>query len=160
VYGASKVAGEALLAGGAAGAASVRVLRLANVIGLGDTGRVVPNWLRAVREGRPIEVFGGWQELDFVPIETAVAAIQSAIAVEHLDGPVNVGSGRPISLLALAERLLSLYPATQASLRVCPARAAEVVRFAADVTRMRSTLGVDPPDDPLAVLPGPGDEPW
>ncbi|HEX6032568.1 MAG TPA: NAD-dependent epimerase/dehydratase family protein [Tepidiformaceae bacterium] len=160
VYGASKVAGEALLAGGAAGGASVRILRLANVVGPGDTGRVIPNWLRAVREALPLEVFGGGQELDFVPVETVVAAIESAISVERLDGPVNVGSGHPTPLLALAERLLSLYPATQAGLKVCPGRAPEVIRFAADVTRMRSVLGVHPPDDPLAFLPGPGDKPW
>jgi hypothetical protein len=33
-----------------------------------------------------------------------------------------------------------------------PARSIEVVRFVADVGRMRSVLGVEPPSDPLAAL--------
>lgn len=160
IYGASKVAGEALLAGGAAGHASVRVLRLANVIGPCDAGRVVPNWLAAVRDGVPIDLYGGDQLLDFVPIGTAVAAFMRALTVDHVDGPINVGSGRPTPLRELAERLLEMYPSTQADVRVLPARGAEVVRFAADTSRMTAILGIDPPADPLATLPGPGDEPW
>jgi len=38
-------------------------------------------------------------------------------------------------------------------LRVLPARAVEVTRFVADVTRMRALLGLEPPADPLADLP-------
>ncbi len=159
VYGASKAAGEALLAGGAAGDAVVVVLRLANVIGAGDSGRVVPNWLQAARTGQPLEVYGGAQELDFLPVETCVDAIRAAMSCPPLDAPVNVASGKPIPLLALAERVLNLYGGAS-RVELSPARSAEVVRFAADVTRMTSLLGVHPPRDPLAHLPGPEDAPW
>jgi UDP-glucose 4-epimerase len=159
VYGASKVAGEALLAGGAAGAASVVTLRLANVIGPGDNGRVLPNWLDAVRRGDPMRVYGGAQELDFLPVDTCVAALVAAVDCDAPDGPVNVGSGCGTALLVLAERLRQLY-GDSSRIEMLPARSAEVVRFVADVTRMREILGIEPSSDPLATLPGPGDAPW
>src|SRR5690606_30229873 len=114
----------------------------------------------AVREGVPLELYGGDQQLDFVPIATAVAAFMRALALDGVGGPINVGSGRPTALRALAERLLAMYPCTHGGVRVLRAREAEVVCFAADTSRMTEILGIDPPEDPLAGLPGPGNEPW
>lgn len=157
VYGATKVAGEALLRGGAAGATGVTVLRLANVIGKGDTGRVVPNWLAAAARGAPLEMYGGKQELDFLPVETCVAAFLRAISLGPFAQPINVGSGRGIPLTELARRILLLFPGA-AGVRALPARGAEVVRFAADIRRMRELLGVSPPGDPLASLAAYGED--
>jgi UDP-glucose 4-epimerase len=158
-YGASKAAGEMILVGGAAGDSSVLVLRLANVIGPGDTGRVLPTWLAAIRNGERLRVFGGRQVLDFVPVDVCVAALVAAVDAPKPSGPINVGSGSGTSLLTVAERLQSLYRGTSC-LDVQPARSAEVVRFVADVTRMRRFLGVEPPEDPLSIIPAPGDPAW
>lgn len=160
LYGASKVAGEALLSGGSAGTTSVRVLRLANVIGPGDSGRVLPNWLAAARHDQPLTVFGGDQVLDFVPMEVVVRAIRKAIGLGEWDGPVNVGSGRGVRLLDLANSIVRLYPDSTGGIDRMPARPVEVTRFVADVGRMRERLGIEPPTDPLACLPGVTDEPW
>ncbi|OAI40732.1 hypothetical protein AYO38_05325 [bacterium SCGC AG-212-C10] len=150
LYGATKIAGEAALQGAQAAGLSVAVIRLANVIGRGDSGRVVPNWLTAAATGQPLVVYGGAQILDFIPLETVVAAIQRVLAPGEIDTPVNIGSGVQTSLRELAQRVQAIYP--QATLHVEPSRGPEVTAFCADTTRMRTLLGVMPPADPLASL--------
>lgn len=155
-YGASKLAGEAYCrawrtAGAGGNALGVNVLRFANVYGPRDTQRVIPLWLERVLRGEPLEVYGGQQVLDFVPIGLAVRALLAASETD-LDGPVNVGTGVGVPLLELAERIRAVTGAA-APVAMLPGRGAEVVRFVADVTRMRDLLGLEPPADPLEALP-------
>jgi nucleoside-diphosphate-sugar epimerase len=148
LYGATKASGELLLRAIDSTAMNVSILRLANVIGPGDSERVLPNWLSAARQGKVLALFGGQQVLDFVPIETVVAAVFRLLERGAIEGPVNIGSGKPTALRDLAsqvtERIGSL-----SSVKLLPARTMEVTRFVADVTRMRDVLGVMPPEDPL-----------
>jgi nucleoside-diphosphate-sugar epimerase len=150
-YGASKIAGEALLAARADAEIGVSLLRLANVIGPGDRGRVVPAWIDAARAGNPLTLYGGEQQMDFVPVDTVVACFLRALERGPLDGPVNVGSGRTTTLHELARRIVAAFASTS-TVTVHPPRGPEVTRYCADVTRMRTVLGVEPPDDPLARL--------
>jgi UDP-glucose 4-epimerase len=130
----------------------VSVLRLANVYGPGDRDRVIPIWLERARRGEALELYGGTQVLDLVPVELVVAALRRAAEVA-LDGqPVNVGSGVGTALRDLAACVQAL-PGVQVDVRVAQARAIEVTRFVADVSRMRTLLGLEPPTDPLAELP-------
>jgi UDP-glucose 4-epimerase len=151
-YGASKVAGEAYCRVFATTyGLDVSVLRLANVYGPGDRGRVIPIWLHHASEGRDLEVYGGGQVLDFVPIALTVAAIKRAGEMSLGGQPVNVGSGVETPLLDLAERIRQL-PGARVGIRRLPARTVEVSRFTADVARMRTMLGLTPPTDPLTEL--------
>lgn len=150
-YGASKIAGEALLAARADAQLGVSLLRLANVIGPGDRGRVVPRWIAAARAGEPLTLFGGTQQMDFVPVDTVVACFARTLERGPLDGPVNVGSGRTTTLHELAERIVSAF-ASRSAVMAHPPRGPEVTRYCADVTRMRTVLGIEPPQDPLARL--------
>ncbi|MCC6386621.1 MAG: SDR family NAD(P)-dependent oxidoreductase [Dehalococcoidia bacterium] len=149
-YGASKLAGEAYCRTWHCAGTGVNILRFANVYGPGDTGRVIPLWIERAAAGLPLEVFGGEQVIDFVPVKLAVRALLGA-AERDLGEPVNIGSGQGTTLLGLAARVRALYPRCP-SVEIRPARSAEVVRFVADVGRMREVLGIEPPDDPLAGL--------
>ena len=71
-YGASKVAGEAILSALDRSWPEVSILRFSNVIGPGDRGRVIPLWIRNARQGCPLTVFGGDQILDLVPVDFVV----------------------------------------------------------------------------------------
>jgi len=51
----------------------------------------------------------------------------------------------------LAARVQAL-PGVEVALHVLPPRSIEVARFVADVTLMRTALGLTPPDDPLDGL--------
>ena len=151
-YGASKVAGEVYcrVFQNTYGL-DVSVLRLANVYGPGDSDRVIPIWLDRARRGEDLELYGGTQVLDFVPVGLVVEALRRA-ADRSLGGqPLNVGSGVGTTLYDLAARVQALSGAA-AGLRLLPARAVEVTRFVADVGRMRALLGLEPPSDPLVAL--------
>ena len=62
-----------------------------------------------------------------------------------------MGSGTGVTLPHLAQRLLE-ETGSPSRLEVFPARGVEVVRFVADIERMRRVLGVTPDIDPLAHL--------
>jgi UDP-glucose 4-epimerase len=150
-YGASKLAGEAYCrVWQAATGLDCMILRFANVYGSRDRDRVIPTWLRRAGAGDDLEVFGGSQLLDFIWVGHAVDALLAAATCRN-DGAVNVGSGEGVPILDLGKRILEMKHG-RSQLRILPARSVEVVRFVADVGRMRSVLGVEPPADPLAAL--------
>jgi nucleoside-diphosphate-sugar epimerase len=76
-----------------------------------------------------------------------------AAEVDLAGTPVNVGSGVGIGLCELAARVQSM-AGPNVGLRILPGREVEVTRYVADVSRMRSLLGVNPPVDPLSDLEG------
>lgn len=151
LYGASKIAGEALLSSLPWALPAVSILRLANVIGSGDSGRVLPLWLDAASRRQPLRLFGGDQVLDFVPMKTVVEAFTTVVERGAVDGPINVGSGTATTLRELALRVLKLTGSTS-QLEVLPPRGPEVTRYVADIRRMRECLGIEPPADPLASV--------
>jgi len=152
-YGASKLAGEAYCRAfrHVFGLQTV-VLRLANVYGQRDRGRVIPLWLEQAAAGEALPVYGGKQLIDFVWIGDTVEAL---IRASRLDGPlppINVGSGTGTRIVDLARRIARL-TGGHGQLKVLPARPVEVTRFVASVDRMREILGIEPPLDPLDHLP-------
>jgi len=150
-YGASKVAGEAYCqVWETTTGLECQILRFANVYGPRDRDRVIPIWLDRGAGGEPLEIYGGEQVIDFVWVGKAVEALLAA-AVCQLTGPINVGSGTGVALPQLAHCVLE-ETGSRSRLEVLPARTVEVVRFVADVQRMRSVLGVTPDVDPLARL--------
>jgi UDP-glucose 4-epimerase len=151
LYGASKAAGEAYVRAYIQRGLDCRVLRLANVYGPGDRDRVIPLWLDRARKGEELQVFGGKQVLDLIWIDTVVDALIKASEVDTLSGPVNIGAGRGTRIMDLAARVCSAV-GSASRIEVLPARGEEVVGFVADVTRLRTHLGIEPPADPLAGL--------
>jgi nucleoside-diphosphate-sugar epimerase len=99
----------------------------------------------------PLQVFGGRQVLDFVWIDLVVSAILKAAELPDWAGPVNIGGGRGVPILTLAERLIEV-TGTRSTSELLPARQEEVVGFTADVTKMRTLLQLDPAEDPLHYL--------
>lgn len=151
LYGASKIAGEAYCAAwtGSRGM-ECQVVRIANVYGPRDKDRVISLWLDAVDKNEDLQLYGGDQIIDFVWVGTVVGALIAASEFP-LTTPVNIGSGRGTGLRELASRILALRP-TGSKLSLEPARDVEVVRYVAEVSRMRSRLGVEPDSDSLVHL--------
>jgi dolichol-phosphate mannosyltransferase len=91
-YGASKLAGAALVH--ASGVEAVH-LRLFSVYGPGeDATRLVPSLVKAALAGRPLDLSPGEQVRDFVHVDDAVDAILAAAFAPSLPEPVlNVGTG-------------------------------------------------------------------
>jgi UDP-glucose 4-epimerase len=151
-YGVSKVVGEAYCRAfrRERGLQTV-VLRLSNVYGPRDFGRVIPLWLKQAASGEDVHVFGGKQVLDFIWVHRAVDALMRVI---DLDGPcpaINVASGLGTRIADLARRIV-LLTGGRSQIRILPARAAETVRFVGNVDRLRQVLQLETPIDSLDHL--------
>jgi UDP-glucose 4-epimerase len=148
-YGLSKVAGE-LYCGQYRDHFDVSVVRLGNVYGPRDFGRVIPIFAQAALENHPLTLLGGKQICDFVWVGTVVEQLLR-MGDGPARGPLNIASGIPVTLVHLAERIISLSQSSSA-LVYAPEIAAEVAHFVADVSRAREQLGLEIPRDPLHGL--------
>jgi UDP-glucose 4-epimerase len=152
LYGASKLSGEGLCrAYRRETGLSAVVLRLANVYGPRDAGRVIPEWLDQIKAGQDLVVYGGKQVLDFVWVGDAVSALERGGAALGPLPPINVGSGTGTKIVDLARRLGRLVGG-RAHLLLQPARPVEVTRYVAKIDRMRELLELEPSLDPLGHL--------
>jgi UDP-glucose 4-epimerase len=151
-YGTSKAAGEAYCGLAAQEGLDTVILRLANVYGPGDRDRVIPLFAEAAAAGEPLTVFGEEKILDFVWIGTVVDALVKAGLGRSIRGPVNVGSGKGVTIAELARRIVRLSNSSS-PVRILPERVQEVGRFVADITRGRRLLGLNEPEDSLWGLP-------
>lgn len=153
-YGASKVAGEALCRAFAReGGLDTTVLRLANVYGDRDFGRVIPHWIVQARAGGDLTVYGGDQILDFIWVGDVTTALMRAADATLALPPINVANGTGTKILDLARRVMHL-AGSPGEVHVVPRRSIEVTRFVGSTDRMSQFLGVAPATDPLAHLAG------
>jgi UDP-glucose 4-epimerase len=150
-YGMSKVAGEMCCAMSTR-APEVVILRLANVYGPRDSGRVIPLFIDNALSGRPLVLYGGKQTIDFVHVDDAVDALLAAAFGEHVACPVNVGSGTGTTIAELAERILKLTN-SKSAISWQASRDVEVTHFVADNTRSRKLFGLEYRKDALQGLP-------
>ena len=144
VYGETKVAGERLLADGAAGDAPVVVIRPQNVIGPGQalhnpyTG-VLAAFLARLREGLPLQVYGdGHQTRDFVHVSDVARLVVALVTAPPAhDGHlvVNCGIGERTSLLDLARFAILGAPVDGVVEHVEVHRAGDIEHACADLTR-------------------------
>jgi UDP-glucose 4-epimerase len=94
------------------------------------------------RAGRPLTIFGdGQQTRDFVYVGDVVRAIVAALADGNSRLVANVGMGGEISVLELARTIVDLCGG-RSTIEHQPARAGEILRSRADVTRLRRELNV------------------
>jgi UDP-glucose 4-epimerase len=90
--------------------------------------------------------------LDFVWIGTVIEALKKAAFGRYIRNPVNVGSGKGVTISDLAHRVVRA-AGSSSPIRVVPERDQEVGRFVADITRGKRVLGLIEPEDPLWALP-------
>jgi len=123
-------------------------LVIAEVYGPRAARGVVARWAECLAEGRPCTVFGdGTQVRDFVFIDDVVDAL--ARAGSRADGMVvNVGTGRPTSLLALHGSMVEVAGRAHdgdrgppLGLRHAPARGGEPHSVVLDASRAGEVLG-------------------
>jgi UDP-glucose 4-epimerase len=123
-YGASKRAAELFCqAVGTANGLEARNLRLFNVYGprqtAGDEGGVVSIFIQHAWTRQPLTIFGdGQQTRDLIYVDDVVEALIRAGTLPKIPSdPINIGTGRPVSIRELAEKIQ----------RVCPIQGVEIV---------------------------------
>lgn len=152
VYAATKLANETLgqIFADAYGT-TVVALRFQNVYGERQSLRnpytgILSIFSNRMRQGLPINIFeDGHESRDFVHVSDIVCAV--GLALERpLSGfhAVNVGSGVPTSVMAVAETLRGLLDSTSSLAVSGDFRAGDIRHCYADLTRAREVLGFEP----------------
>lgn len=146
VYGRTKLDGEQMVRAARRQGLRVATVRLSNVYGSADdhADRVVPAFVRAALEGRPLRVEGRNHTFDFTFVDdvarglTAVAG-QLCAGVQDLPD-IQLVSGRGTTLGELADLVLSLTFSTS-SIHEGAERNFDVAHFVGDPRRAKSVLG-------------------
>ncbi|MGH1561699.1 GDP-mannose 4,6-dehydratase [Mumia sp. DW29H23] len=127
----------------------VGVVRIFNTYGprMGlDDGRVVPTFLAQAWRGEPLTVQGdGAQTRSFCYVDDTVRALV-AMATADEPGPVNVGNPHELTMLELAERVLSVTGSRSEIVHVDLPQD-DPARRCPDISRARETLGWKPEVD-------------
>lgn len=151
VYGAGKLAGEACARAQfrTHGFGAV-VIRPFNAYGPrshagGDSGEVIPRFIVQALAGDPLYVFDpGTQTRDFTHVTDTATTIARAGVVAGIGGDTfNVGSGREISVEALAHLVRDATGSTSPIVHAAP-RPGDVARLIADSSRAERVLGHHP----------------
>jgi len=143
-YGASKLAIEDFLqAYGCSNGVPVTVLRYSTVYGPGELGhRAVPNFVRAVSEGRAPTINGdGAERRDYVYVDDVVEATVGALAVRP-NRVLNIGSGAAYRTTEIAMEVIRLYSSNVEP--VFLPRVGENIDVTCDISTARDELGYRP----------------
>jgi UDP-glucose 4-epimerase len=155
-YSASKISGEALIYSYArCYGLRYLVFRFSNVYGRFDNDlermeRVIPLFIRKIKHGEEITVFGDDKVLDFTYIDDCVDGIYRGIELlasgKDANHTVNLAYGQGNSLVRMAEYIgeaLGIEP----RMNVEPTRVGEVTRYIANIGKARAMLGYSPSTD-------------
>ncbi len=90
----------------------IRVARIFNTFGPNmaiDDGRVVSNFIWQALNNEPLTIFGdGTQTRSFCYVDDLIDGLVALFNSEDTNGPINLGNPGPISMLDLAEEIISL----------------------------------------------------
>ncbi|MEP0845953.1 MAG: NAD-dependent epimerase/dehydratase family protein [Phycisphaerae bacterium] len=152
-YSASKIAAEAYIYSYAeCYALPCLVFRFSNVYGRYDCDlermeRVIPLFIRKIAAGDSITVFGPEKVLDFTYVDDCAAGvlkgIDALVSRRITRETINLAFGQGSTLIDLVN-LISLALGRKPRLTLEPARAGEVTRYVADLTKARQLLGYKP----------------
>jgi nucleoside-diphosphate-sugar epimerase len=106
--------------------------------------RLVPSVANALLAGRPAECTSGTQQRDFLHVEDAADALVRLL-LSDVAGPVNIGSGEPVTVRTVVETVADLIGRSdllRPGAKAMPPN--EPMRLYADVGRLRSKVGWHP----------------
>lgn len=152
-YSASKISGEALIYSYAQ-CYDVRylVFRFSNVYGRYDIDiermeRVIPLFIRKIRQGEAITVFGKEKVLDFTYVDDCVAGVTKALELivkgEVSNHTINLAYGQGNTLATMAEYVAEELGVTP-EIQFEPARIGEVTHYVANIGKARALLDYTP----------------
>lgn len=152
-YSASKISGEALIYSYAQ-CYDLRylVFRFSNVYGRYDNDiermeRVIPLFIRKIKNKEPIVVYGEEKVLDFTYVDDCVSGV--AAGIERIaaglveNQTINLAYGTGNSLVAMAEYIAEALE-IPLNITIEPTRVGEVTHYVADISKAREMLNYTP----------------
>lgn len=125
-------------------------LRFFNVYGSrqdsSSYGFVTGVFIRQALKGGPLTVFGdGTQTRDFVYIDDNISSSLKALVSPKTNGEyINIGTGRPITILDLAEKIIRIADNPKLKIKFMPLRKrGEIIHRFPDVTKMKSLINYE-----------------
>lgn len=151
-YARSKVLAEALCHEAASRGASVTVVRPFTVVGEGQRpDMALHRWVIAALAGQPLTVLGSLERTRDLTDVRDVARAFADLIESAPGGPVNLGSGRPVSLRQMV-RAVGAVTGVVPVVRQAPAAREEVSDTLADTRRLVELTGRRPATDLLDVV--------
>lgn len=150
-YGVSKAAAELYCKLFSCDSMNVVIFRLSNVYGLRDYDRVIPLFVAQALNGERLTVFGGGKILDFLWIGNVIDVLMQAVTRSCPKNPVNIGSGKGVKLVDLAERICAIAQ-SGSSIRIEENREPEVGAFIGEVSAAHNLYHLKSPEDPIEHL--------
>jgi UDP-glucose 4-epimerase len=152
-YSASKISGEALVYSYAqCYGLRYLVFRFSNVYGRYDNDiermeRVIPLFIRNIRNREPITIFGRDKMLDFTYVDDCVSGIihglERLVKGAVSNQTINLAYGQGNSLVKMAEYIAEELDITP-NMTIEPSRIGEVTHYVADISKAREMLGYTP----------------
>ncbi|MCP5100552.1 MAG: NAD-dependent epimerase/dehydratase family protein [Chloroflexi bacterium] len=152
-YSASKISGEALIYSYAqCYGLKYLVFRFSNVYGRYDNDiermlRVIPHFIRQIKQNMPITVYGKDKVLDFTYIDDCIGGVSRGIELlvngTESNHTINLAFGQGTSLVTMAEYIgeaLGVVP----DMTIEPARIGEVTHYIANIGKARALLNYEP----------------
>lgn len=125
----------------------VRVVRIFNTYGpkmAADDGRVVSNFILQALKGQPITVYGeGMQTRSFCYVDDLVRGLIAVGDLKSLDGPMNLGTDREVTVMELAALIISL-TGSQSSIHHEPLPHDDPMQRRPDLSKAKSIIGWSP----------------
>lgn len=146
-YAASKVACEALIQSFKyCYGLEYLIFRLSNVYGMYDeTDRVIPLFIKLLRQNKPLKIYGENKSLDFIYIDDVVDGMIRAIKKfdKVKNNTFNLCSGKETKIIEAAKMLKKIIN-SRSSIRVCAERTGEVGYFRGDFSKAHHSFGFVP----------------
>jgi UDP-glucose 4-epimerase len=148
-YSVTKYAGELYAALKAKQGRSVVIVRPFNTFGPWQSGKaVIPELVARMLTDRPIQATEGKQTREFVYVDDTVRGLVLAGTVRQYEGPINLGTGKEISIKNLIETLAEITQTSSSiQLGAVPYRPNEIWRMYCDNTKAYQILGWKPEVD-------------
>ena len=122
---------------------TIAIVRPSNIWGerdyLHEPLQVLPLWMKAANEGKPLIVYGEHTTRDFTHISDFLAGIRKAADCKGFD-IFNIAAGKEIRLLEIAQSI-------SGTIDVRPLPKTEVERWEGDIAKARNILGWEPKKD-------------
>jgi UDP-glucuronate decarboxylase len=126
---------------------NIKIVRIFNTYGpkmAPDDGRVVSNFVVQALKNKAITVYGdGRQTRSFCYISDLVEGLIKMMWADSITGPINLGNPAELTILELADKILSL-TGSKSRLLFKPLTQDDPKRRKPDITKAKSCLGWEP----------------